>query len=114
MKLLFDQNLSFRLASELADLFPDSRHVMGLGLDHADDQALWRFAKENGFTLISKDSDFHQRSFVYGQPSKFIRVRAGNCSTEQVAALLRGQVSLILEFANDPELAFLILPRERR
>lgn len=41
MKLLFDQNLSPRLVSRLADLYPDSQHVFFIGFDQADDRALW-------------------------------------------------------------------------
>ena len=37
MKLLFDQNLSPKLANGLGDLFPGSRHVQSVGLDCADD-----------------------------------------------------------------------------
>jgi predicted nuclease of predicted toxin-antitoxin system len=33
MRLLFDQNLSFRLADKLRDLFPGSSQVRLLGLD---------------------------------------------------------------------------------
>jgi plasmid maintenance system antidote protein VapI len=36
MKLLFDQNLSPRLATRLQDLFPDSSHVFWLNLDQAE------------------------------------------------------------------------------
>lgn len=32
MKLLFDHNLSLRLALHLADLFPESQHVRDVGL----------------------------------------------------------------------------------
>ena len=52
MKLLFDQNLSFKLCPRLADLFPDSCQVRLLGLAEADDRALWQHAKSNGFTVI--------------------------------------------------------------
>jgi predicted nuclease of predicted toxin-antitoxin system len=45
MKLLFDQNLSFKLCRQLADLFPGSSQVRQLGLDQADDRAVWRYAK---------------------------------------------------------------------
>jgi predicted nuclease of predicted toxin-antitoxin system len=45
MKLLFDQNLSFRLCQNLADLFPESSHVRLLGLSEAGDLALWDYAK---------------------------------------------------------------------
>jgi predicted nuclease of predicted toxin-antitoxin system len=41
MRLLLDQNLSWRLAEQLQDLFPGSAHVRGLGLDHASDDAVW-------------------------------------------------------------------------
>ena len=39
MKLLFDQNLSFKLCQALADLFPGSSQVRLLGLAEADDIA---------------------------------------------------------------------------
>ena len=45
MKLLFDQNLSFKLSQRLADLFPGSSQVQLLGLAEADDQALWHYAQ---------------------------------------------------------------------
>jgi predicted nuclease of predicted toxin-antitoxin system len=35
MKLLFDQNLSFKLCARLTDLFPGSNQVRLLGLDQA-------------------------------------------------------------------------------
>ena len=35
MKLLFDQNLSFKLCSQLADLFPGSSQVQLLNLSQA-------------------------------------------------------------------------------
>jgi predicted nuclease of predicted toxin-antitoxin system len=41
MKLLFDQNLSHRLLTELGDLFPGSLHVRLLGLAEADDLQIW-------------------------------------------------------------------------
>jgi predicted nuclease of predicted toxin-antitoxin system len=36
MKLLFDQNLSFKLCALLADLFPGSKSVRELGLERSD------------------------------------------------------------------------------
>ncbi|HEY4985830.1 MAG TPA: DUF5615 family PIN-like protein [Bradyrhizobium sp.] len=41
MKLLFDQNLSFRLCQTIANLFPDSNHVGSLGLSEVADRELW-------------------------------------------------------------------------
>ncbi len=44
MKLLFDQNLSPRLVTRLADLFADSSHVQTEGLDCASDDQVWEHA----------------------------------------------------------------------
>jgi len=49
VKLLFDQNLSPFLANRLADIFPGSAHVQDVGLDRADDAAVWDYARANGF-----------------------------------------------------------------
>lgn len=109
MKLLLDQNLSPRLVRELSDLFPGCAHVRDLGLASADDQVVWAHAKANGFVIVSKDSDFHQRSFVYGAPPKVIWVRLGNCPTARIATLLRSRIAEITAFTDDPAEAFLIL-----
>ena len=110
MKLLFDENISDRIVPQVLDLFPESVHVKSAGLLHSDDTLLWQFAKENGFTIVSKDSDFHQRSLIFGQPPKFIFLRAGNCSTRKILDLLRANVILILEFESDSGASILVLP----
>ncbi len=74
MKLLFDENLSPRLARSLADVYPDSAHVMDVGLSEADDRAIWMFARERGFAIVSKNGDFRQLSFLDGPPSKVVWV----------------------------------------
>ena len=45
MKLLFDQNLSFKLCTLLSDLFPDSKPVRDLGLDRSDDRVVWQYSR---------------------------------------------------------------------
>ncbi|MCC6745088.1 MAG: DUF5615 family PIN-like protein [Acidobacteria bacterium] len=56
MKLLFDQNLSFRLTARLENLFPGSEHVRSAGLASADDAIIWEYARQHGFAIVSKDS----------------------------------------------------------
>jgi len=70
LKLLFDQNLSHRLIEFIRKAFPGTIHVKDIGLDSASDTVIWEFAKKEGFTIIPKDSDFHQRSFLFGHPPK--------------------------------------------
>jgi predicted nuclease of predicted toxin-antitoxin system len=108
----FDQNLSYRLAHTLQDVFPDSLHVRDVGLGEADDLIVWNYARDQGLVIVSKDVDFRQRSFMYGAPPKVIGVRLGNCSTADVENLLRRYIKLIETFCADPQLAFLSLSDE--
>ena len=109
MKLLFDQNISPRLVQVLADLFPESAHVRMFGLQTADDESIWNFAIENDFIIVSKDSDFRQRSFLYGPPPRVIWIEQGNCSTQAVETILRQHHEHIQRFHKDSAAAFLIL-----
>ena len=108
MKLLFDQNLSQRLVPALADIFPDSSHVRNVGLGRADDDAVWQYATVHGFAIVSKDSDFHQLSFVRGHPPKVVWIRRGNCSTDEVESLLRQYEQDLRAFDRDPYASFLV------
>jgi predicted nuclease of predicted toxin-antitoxin system len=109
MKLLFDQNLSHRLTVALADSFPGSMHLRDLGLARADDAAVWAFAKDGGHTIVSKDSDFHQRSFVEGYPPKIVWLQVGNCSTADIEARLRRNVDELTRFHLDETSAVFII-----
>lgn len=110
MKLLFDQNLSPRLPKSLADIFPDSVHVREIGLRDADDATIWEYAKLHGFTLVSKDADFQQRSLLYGSPPKFVWLRVGNCPVSTIELLLRRYSVAIHTFALDAAKSHLMLP----
>ncbi len=110
MKLLFDQNLSPRLTRLLADIYADSIHVREVGLREADDLAIWQYAKVHGFAIVSKDSDFQQRSLLHGAPPKFIWLRVGNCTVERTETLLRTYSAAIHTFGLDASKAHLMLP----
>lgn len=101
MKLLFDQNLSFKLCQTIADLFPDSSHARLLGLSEAADRVLWDFAKTNGFAIVSQDVDFAEMAGLFGAPPKVIWLRAGNQTTSAVSELLRRHAETIQAFDND-------------
>lgn len=109
MKLLFDQNLSARLVAALADRYPGSAHVRLLGMTTDDDEAIWNYARRNGFAIVSKDSDFYHRSMRFGPPPKVVWIRLGNCATEQVALLLRVRHAELLAFERDEAASFIAL-----
>lgn len=109
MKLLFDENVSPRLVGGLTDVFPGSVHVHDIGLARATDVAIWAYAREHDFTIVSKDSDFHQVSFLRGPPPKVIWIRRGNCTTADIEKLLRSNRTGIRAFGAESGSAFLAL-----
>jgi predicted nuclease of predicted toxin-antitoxin system len=107
VKLLFDENLSPRLVHLLSSFFPESTHVRNVSLASADNDSIWTYAQSYNFVIVSKDSDFHQRSFVKDQPPKVIWLRCGNRGTEEIADLLRRYQGSLEQFATDPTAAFI-------
>lgn len=106
MKLLFDQNLSYKLVRSFSDEFPGSAHVRDLRLASALDIEVWEHAKQFGFTIVSKDTDFSQRGFLFGPPPKVIWIRLGNCSTKEIEDVLRSYSAEIRQFGLDPDSSF--------
>ena len=111
MKLLLDENVSDRIVQQIADLFPDSTHVKFVGLKEADDTAVWHWAKQQGFTIVAKDTDFYQRAILLGHPPKFIWLRVGNCPTSLIVNLLRSRCEIIRQFVDSPTESLLVLER---
>jgi predicted nuclease of predicted toxin-antitoxin system len=70
---------------------------------------VWDYAAQTGYTIVTKDADFRQRSFLFGPPPKVIWIGLGNCSTKQIAELLRTQSQEIEAFGLAEEQAFLRL-----
>ena len=103
MKLLLDENLSDRIIHRIIDLYPDSEHVKTLALTNTDDAVIWEYAKANNFVIVSKDSDFYQRSLLYGHPPKFVYFRVGNSSTSKIIQILRNSFDIISQFRNGEE-----------
>lgn len=108
-RLLFDENLSHRLVEALADVYPESAHVEHVGLRGAPDRAIWEHARVQGQVLVTRDEDFHRLSVVRGFPPKVVWIRLGNCTTRQVAELLRTGAADVAAFLADDEAGFLAL-----
>lgn len=109
MRLLFHQNLSPRLAGLLTNLYPGSIHVRDVELERADDQAVWSYAINHRLMIVTTDADLHQMSFLYGHPPKVVWIQRGNCSTNEIASILRTRHNDLAAFERDPESSFLAL-----
>ena len=111
MKLLLAENLSDRIVPAILDLFPGSTHINAAGLEQAEDSVVSEWAKQHGFTIVSKDTDFYQRSIVFGHPPKCIWLRVGNCPTSLITNLLRSRYQLIEQFIESDAESLLVLER---
>jgi predicted nuclease of predicted toxin-antitoxin system len=109
VKLLFDENLSPRLVDLLSDCYPGLCHVRSVGLERADDGVVWDYAAAHGLTIVSKDSDFHQRSLLFGPPPKVVWIQLGNCTTSTLEQVIRRHQSDLGAFEQDPAAVSLIL-----
>ncbi len=103
MKILLDQNLSFKLCSKLKDIFPEITHTKDVSLETADDEEVWLYAKLNSYILITKDADFIEKAVIKGHPPKVIWIKAGNCSTNKIEELLRKKKREIEDFTFDKD-----------
>ncbi|MFN0103675.1 MAG: DUF5615 family PIN-like protein [Bryobacteraceae bacterium] len=90
MKLLFDANLSPKLVGRLASLFPASGHVFELGMARkTSDDEIRHYARDNGYVIVTADSDFLDLAERYGVPPKVVRLENCNYPTARVESLLR-------------------------
>lgn len=114
MKLLFDQNISFRIAKSIQSTFPNSIQVRQAGMENASDKQIWDFAKNNSYSLVTFDSDFSSFATLYGHPPKIVWLRTGNINTEELIKFLEAHSDIITEFLVSPayaEIACLELAR---
>ncbi|HWR50902.1 MAG TPA: DUF5615 family PIN-like protein [Bryobacteraceae bacterium] len=109
MTLLFDENLSRKLVSRLADLFPGSSHVTFANLLQCPDAYVWEYAKAHGYAIVTADADFHEMAMTFGPPPKVIWLRGCNYPTLVAEQILRGQAIRIGEFLRNVDQSVLIL-----
>ena len=109
MKLLFDHNLSPRLVTRLADLYPDSQHVFLLEMGEADDREIWNYAQQHSYVVVTRDSDYNDLSLLRGFPPKVIWIRRGNCSTTVIEGMLRAAREAIEDFVQNSSSGVLTL-----
>jgi len=101
MRLLLDQNISFRVAKIISDRFQIVKQVRELGLENSTEFEIWEYAKSNAYTIVTFDSDFYDLSVFRGSPPKIIWLRIGNYSTENIAKVLSDNFELIKDFETD-------------
>ncbi|MEC5166030.1 putative nuclease of putative toxin-antitoxin system [Flavobacterium sp. PL11] len=98
MKLLFDQNILFRILSKIKVHFPEAKQVRQLGIENYSDLEIWKFAKENQFTIVTFDSDFFDLLSLQGHPVNIIWLRFGYTFIYVLSTLLITKASITKDF----------------
>lgn len=101
MKLLFDQNISFRIIDKVKNHFENVQQIRQVGIENADDITIWQFAKENNYAIVSFDADFNDLANLRGVPPKIIWLRIGNMITDNIAHLLIKHKDIISSFLSE-------------
>ena len=98
MKLLFDENLSRKLVVRLAELYPESTHVVEVDLLKSPDREIWEFARARGFVIVSTGSDFCELATTIGPPPKVLWLRRWTPPTRDAERVLGREAIRITEF----------------
>jgi len=81
MRLLFDENISYRIKKKLKEHFPGSKHISDISKSRITDLEIWKYAKVNDLIIVSKDEDFYEWQLVRRDPPKISWIRIGNANT---------------------------------
>lgn len=102
MKILIDQNISFRLTALIQNVFPNTSHVKTLNLIDNPDFHIFMYARKNTFdAVLTLDEDFYNILLEHNAPPKVIWLRTGNCSTAYLAQIILKNAALIQSFSDD-------------
>ena len=107
MKLLLDENISFRVLRSILSVFPGSVHVSAKESHTKEDHKIFEFAKHNEFTILTFDEDFYDLQLLRGHPPKIIWLRFGNSSNLKIVNKLVENQSKITSFLSNPDLGIL-------
>lgn len=98
--LLFDENISYRIVKKLEKEFPNAKHTgkLGLGIEDVD---IWEYARQEKYTIVTFDKDFHDLTLSKGIPPKIIWLRMGNIKTDDLAQVFKDKEDKIKTFLED-------------
>ena len=72
-------------------------------LDESEDDEIWVFAKENDFTIVTKDSDFNEINLIKGFPPKIVWIRVGNCKIVDIENIIRNNNIIVNDFYHNKD-----------
>jgi predicted nuclease of predicted toxin-antitoxin system len=96
MKFLCDVHISHKIVAHLKSLGFEAIHVNNI-LDRSEskDSDICKYADENGFVVITKDSDFRNFYFIKQTPKKIIKINLGNIANNELIEIFSENIKSI-------------------
>jgi predicted nuclease of predicted toxin-antitoxin system len=88
VNFLIDAQLPPALARWIGSQGHQATHVFEVGLQAADDEPIWEYAREQKAVVVSKDEDFVDRWLLSDRPVPLVWIRRGNCSNRALLVWL--------------------------
>ena len=102
MKLLLDENISYRVIKKVIEYYPESKHATDILKGKLSDKLIWDFAKENEFTIVTFDYDFFDLVSMNGCPPKVVWLRIGNTTNLNLINFFINKQEEIKDFILNP------------
>jgi predicted nuclease of predicted toxin-antitoxin system len=103
MRLLLDENISYRVVKKIAVYFPECESILRRQQPGIEDKQIWQIAETEGYTIVTFDEDYIDLSQLNGFPPKVILLRPVSLTNQEVADLLIRNVESIQYFLTSPE-----------
>ncbi|RSK29783.1 DUF5615 family PIN-like protein [Hymenobacter metallilatus] len=98
MRLLLDENISWRLVAYLRPYCAEVIHVRDIGLDNSSDTTIWRYARQQGYDVLTKDEDFLRLVLAEGFPPRVVAVQNAQVPVAKLAEFLLARLPQLREF----------------
>ena len=101
MRLLVDENVSWRLAAYLRPHCEVVLHVRNIGLAESPDTSIWRYARQHGYDLLAKDEDFVRLVVAEGFPPRVVALQNAQVPVKMLAKFLLARLPQLEAFLGE-------------
>jgi len=91
LKFFLDENISKRIILLIQTEFEDVDYLLSNQTElvaPVSDYAVWKFAKENGYHIITRNEDFIKLPLLFCPSPKVICLDSGNTSNQQLYEII--------------------------
>jgi predicted nuclease of predicted toxin-antitoxin system len=114
LRLLVDANLAPRLAAVIREHGYEARHVTEVGLGPASDQAIFEWARDERWVVLTADLDFaHLAAIAKPAPAGVILLRLRSLRVERVVERLLAALPTIGDAVSQGSVAVIEETRTR-